>query len=918
MKKTIISLCIYLCAASVALAQVPLCLGDNYYQKRMVKVFDALNEHKLDKAAKYWQDIEEKAAKDDDIDHMVPISKQLYPVWQLSEAVMMNTRDGRGKLTGIVPFNPWSAYTELKKICSNPSDKEILDLFLAHKDLKMQLKDIKSSMEKNLIDSIRGVNTEDAYDQLMLLLFDYDDMTVLEDERELIAYNSTKHAALDECQRYIDKYGERNTNHHFTIEWRRDSLAFESLGKTAAACQAYLNAYPKSRFNSTVQERLHLYAFNELEQTVEACQQYVKLYPESEFNDSVNSLEKKFAFRDAKSQNNIGSYRQFLTSYPESPYEEEALQLLQESVMKRYFNPQVPLVELRHFLSSVDELTGVDKSRINSLYYNLLFMPTSALMNGCDGLLGKVVLSTSTDFNENTEVMIFNDQGLMVRHYNAATGIDDRYSYGFDPDNGFVLLSKTQKNGHVVKYVTKWNDEGDLLEVAGSDGSVMAYSRDFDYLKKVVQYNGKTPVRTDYYDVDFRIGKSVRSGNITVTYRYNSEGDLEAFFKKRGKAVTDSTTYEFGYVEHDGIGKLWQWRNQYNNDKKEVTKYRKFNKTIDKVTCDTYNVYEVDWFAQPVKADTVALASLIAELDNYVRSVEQAAQEPKVQENVATIDVLPEKPAPHQTSAPEKESVTHEPQVSSIASTPPAAEPELPATSIASDDNTPIGKLLRSMVLVEGGTFIMGATSEQDDDAWELEFPAHQVRVSSFYMSMYEVTQELWNHVMGVNPSSNQGKNYPVEMVSWDDCQRFIEKLNDMTGMKFRLPTEAEWEYAARGGKKGNGNKYAGSNELDGVAWYSLNATGTTHSVGNKLPNELGLYDMSGNVWEWCEDWQNFYSDDIQSNPIGNYPSNGRVQRGGCWKQGDNLCRVSFRGVCAPGQRNDDSGLRLVVNSLKK
>ena len=148
---------------------------------------------------------------------------------------------------------------------------------------------------------------------------------------------------------------------------------------------------------------------------------------------------------------------------------------------------------------------------------------------------------------------------------------------------------------------------------------------------------------------------------------------------------------------------------------------------------------------------------------------------------------------------------------------------------------------------------------------------------------------------MGNNPSSSQGRSNPVEMVSWNDCSKFIERLNEMTGLEFRLPTEAEWEYAARGGNKSRHYKFAGSDELTQVAWFDLNAEDAPHPVGTRKPNELGLHDMSGNVWEWCHDWQNFYTDEIQINPVGDFESQGRVMRGGCFRLSDTLCRVSFR-----------------------
>ena len=205
-----------------------------------------------------------------------------------------------------------------------------------------------------------------------------------------------------------------------------------------------------------------------------------------------------------------------------------------------------------------------------------------------------------------------------------------------------------------------------------------------------------------------------------------------------------------------------------------------------------------------------------------------------------------------------------------------------------------------NMVKVTGGTFQMGATSEQGS-YYSDERPVHQVTLSDYCMGETEVTQELWRAVMGNNPSYYSGSdNLPVEMGSWDDCQKFITKLNQLTGQNFRLPTEAEWEFAARGGNLSKGYKYAGSNQIDEVAWYYNNSSSKTHPVGTKTPNELGLYDMSGNVWEWCEDWYGSYSSNNQTNPTG--PSSGsyRVLRGGSWLDSAGYCRVSYRGDYFP------------------
>ena len=225
-----------------------------------------------------------------------------------------------------------------------------------------------------------------------------------------------------------------------------------------------------------------------------------------------------------------------------------------------------------------------------------------------------------------------------------------------------------------------------------------------------------------------------------------------------------------------------------------------------------------------------------------------------------------------------------------------------------------VGNVSFEMVYVQGGTFQMGATAEQGSDAYDGEKPVHSVTLSDFHIGKYEVTQGLWKEVMGENPSYNKaGDNYPVEMVSWEDCQRFIERLNSRTGLNFRLPTEAEWEYAARGGQKSRGYKYSGSTYgLGSVAWYEGNSGNRTHPVGQKQANELGLYDMSGNVYEWCYDWYGRYSSSSQRNPSG--PASGalRVLRGGSYSFSARHCRVSFRSGVVPGIRTD-LGLRLVL-----
>ena len=175
------------------------------------------------------------------------------------------------------------------------------------------------------------------------------------------------------------------------------------------------------------------------------------------------------------------------------------------------------------------------------------------------------------------------------------------------------------------------------------------------------------------------------------------------------------------------------------------------------------------------------------------------------------------------------------------------------------------------------------------------------------------VTQALWETVMGSNPSKFKGSNRPVETVSWDDCQEFILKLNQKTGRKFRLPTEAEWEFAARGGNKSQSYKYSGSNNIGDVACYRDNSNNQTHGVKSKLANELGLYDMSGNVWEWCQDWYGDYPSSAQTNPTAPSSSFYRVNRGGCWNTPTRNCRATNRNNFTHDVCGSSLGLRLAL-----
>jgi len=218
------------------------------------------------------------------------------------------------------------------------------------------------------------------------------------------------------------------------------------------------------------------------------------------------------------------------------------------------------------------------------------------------------------------------------------------------------------------------------------------------------------------------------------------------------------------------------------------------------------------------------------------------------------------------------------------------------------------------MVLVKGGSFLMGSSDGEDD-----EQPIHEVILNDFYIGKFEVTQKQWKQVMGSVPSELNFKgcdNCPVEGVSWYDVQEFIETLNKITGKSFRLPTEAEWEYAARSGplqKHGITLKYAGSNNIDESAWYNNNSGNKTHPVGQKKPNELGIFDLTGNVWEWCNDWKGNYSSTSQTNPVGPTLGDYRILRGGSWLSQPLRCSVFNRDNSAPAYRDSGIGFRICV-----
>lgn len=218
------------------------------------------------------------------------------------------------------------------------------------------------------------------------------------------------------------------------------------------------------------------------------------------------------------------------------------------------------------------------------------------------------------------------------------------------------------------------------------------------------------------------------------------------------------------------------------------------------------------------------------------------------------------------------------------------------------------------MIKVEAGTFMMGATKEVKEP-YKIELPAHEVLLTEdYYIGKYEVTQALWNVVMDSKYSTNDGDLLPKNYVSWNDCQEFIEKLNKITGLKFRLPTEAEWEYAARGGKKSKRYLYSGSNNVLDVAWYDGNSSNKRHPVGTKQANELGIFDMGGNVSEWCQDLWGQYQNDSQINPLGSSAGTKHVLRGGNYFFDIRICYLSYRMFAESNYKDAFNGFRLALS----
>ena len=489
-------------------------------------------------------------------------------------------------------------------------------------------------------------------------------------------------------------------------------------------------------------------------------------------------------------------------------------------------------------------------------------------------------------------------------------------------------IEKLQSNRTYVLTLTKPSGAQEPVDAGGNfyaisvqpkdakvtiDGVLQASSSDSEY-SAMLAYGSHT------YKVEAG-GYISKSGSFTI-----GKGDMTPISVSLVSAlatlnVTCPTPAVSLYVDKKSVGSLpWYGSLKEGMHLLEVRKdgYRSLQKTIQ--------------LAQQQKLDVAfdALAAIQGNLsvnfkpfgsDVYVDGV-KVGQSPRVFNGVLVGNHNVEiRKSGYATS---RQTVTiSEGQTASISGSLTSSTSSSSTNALSSNSSSPSGNTITipvknginiEMVKVEAGSFNMGATPEMQDPDTD-EKPVHRVTLTNnYYIGKYEVTQALWKIVMGSNPSNSKGDNLPVENVSWNNCQKFISKLNKLTGKSFRLPTEAEWEYAARGGNKSRGYQYSGSNTIGDVAWYDGNSGSKTHAVGTKQPNELGAFDMTGNVWEWCQDWHGRYSSSPQTNPTGAVSGSGRVYRGGsrCYPAG--YCRCSCRFDGTPDFRNGDLGLRLVLS----
>ena len=487
----------------------------------------------------------------------------------------MNTLTGRENLKEPISttFDPWMAYNIFKSVTNDFKTRKSIDIFFMERKLKYTTASIKDNIESNLIEATAKNGTEQAYDKLISTLYDYKDIGTIEKKREQIAYDMMMNTGeVAKLQHYLDKYKLFNISHHDKIVHRRDSIAFEELGKNATACKQYLNNYPRSKYNAQVTKLLHKYEYENLPHTVNACQSYLSSYPKSEYVDQVKKLMASYAYNDIKKEGTIDAYSDFLHTFGPSEKTELVIQELRRMISSKFINANMKLTELEDFVKNRELSSWIDYKPYDALYANLRHLPTSSVMMESKDLTGKVNTHVSVGGNEYDETYFFDESGLLSQHRHSRNGQNDTWDYYFG-DNGEVRpVSKTDNRGKEISFKTTFNEANLISEISGSDGSSISYTYNFDNSLKTVSYSkGGKKYQIDTFEND-RIVKSDRSG-ITLVYEYNNQGDIMSMTKKRGSIAMEQTTYDY---EYDSTGKYWRSMDQYNNGAFFLVKKRSF------------------------------------------------------------------------------------------------------------------------------------------------------------------------------------------------------------------------------------------------------------------------------------------------------------------------------------------------------
>lgn len=570
-----------------AQSNVPVFLQKNGYAKDIANVFSLIEEGKLSKAEKEWEDIIKRFDKDKDIDKSVytTTSSYLYPIWDISRCVLMNTQIGRDKSKEPIKtlFNPWSAYNDFKVAINDGKRKVEVDEFFKIRKLNYSTESIKSAIEENLVNITAKEGTEQAYDKLISTLYDYSNIRIIETKREQIAFSETmKSFSVLRQQQYLDKYKVFNTLHHNKITHRRDSLAFEQLGKSADDCKQYLRKYPHSEYIQEVEKLLHKYEFDNLSQTVSACMKYLSSYPKSEYVNQVKKMMAQYAYDDVKKERTMDAYGDFLRTFGQSEFVGVAKQELNRIVNRKFLSDYVNINELKSFISNREFSSWVDYKPYETLYANLRHLPTSSAMMECKDLTGEVNTHVSVGGNEYDETYVFSDSGLLIQHRHSRNGQNDTWDYSISERGEVKPISKTDNRGKVTTFKTTFNEAGLVAEISGSDGTGFSYTYNSDNSLKTISYSkAGRKYKIDTYEEDVLV-KSDRNG-ISLVYEYNGQGDVIGMTKKRGSIAMEQTTYEY---EYDNTGSYWRSMEQFNNGSYFLAKRRSF------ITPDAYRLPE--------------------------------------------------------------------------------------------------------------------------------------------------------------------------------------------------------------------------------------------------------------------------------------------------------------------------------------